>query len=91
MELSVPMMAASYLFLQIGALFWATPAWRKLGRFPLWAFGVATIVLLVGNAMGAPLAPILMLVSLPLMTFYLLVLWVAYLALRPRRTASATA
>lgn len=85
MDLYVPLLATTYLTLQIGALFWATPTWRKLGRFPIWAFGAATIVLLVGNAMGAPLAPILMLVSLPVMTFYLIGLWAIYLAFGPRR------
>jgi len=69
-------MALGYLVLQISALFWSTPSWRKLGRFPIWAFGAATVVLVVGNAIGSPLASILLLVSLPLMTFYLASLWV---------------
>jgi len=89
MDPFVPLMALGYLVLQISALFWSTSSWRKLGRFPIWAFGAATVVLVVGNAIGSPLASILLLVSLPLMTFYLASLWVLYLVLGQHRSAAA--
>lgn len=80
----VPAMAVAYLALQLSAFFWATPGWRKLGRLPLWIFGGATIALVVGGALGAPLAHLLLLMSLPTMTFYLGFLWMVYLIAGPR-------
>ena len=84
MDLFVPAMALAYVLLQVAALFWSSPTWRRLGRVPLWTFGVATVALLVGNAIGAPLAALLMFVSLPIMTAYLAALWIVYLFIGPR-------
>lgn len=88
MDPFVPLMALCYLILQVSALFWSTPSWRKVGRFPIWAFAAAIVVLVVGNAMGSPLASILLLVSLPLMTLYLASVWLLYLILGQHRSAS---
>ncbi len=80
----VPVLALCYVALQISTMFWASPAWRKAGRFPLWAFGASTIVLVVGSSFGASLAPILLLVSLPTMVIYLGLLWSVYLLFGPQ-------
>ena len=83
-DMYVPALALCYLALQISTMFWSSPAWRRAGRFPLWAFGASIVVLVVGGSFGAPLAPILLLVSLPMMIFYLGLLWTVYLLVRPR-------
>ncbi|MEL7026054.1 MAG: hypothetical protein AAGO57_02330 [Pseudomonadota bacterium] len=79
MDMYVPAMALAYIVLQISTYFWAAPAWRKASQIPLWGLSAATLTLVFGS----PVGPALMWFAMPLMTIYLVLLWVAYLLARP--------
>jgi hypothetical protein len=85
MDPYVPLMALAYLMLQFSAMTWAQRPWRRFARLPIWGFGVGMVCLLVFNSIGAPLAGLLMAVSLPCATAYLALLWVLFLTIGPRR------
>lgn len=73
-----PVVAVCYLALQISVLSWRAAPWRTAGQTPLWVLGGATIVAVVLGALGVPFAPMLLWLSLPVMTLYLACLWAAY-------------
>lgn len=82
--LYVPALAALYLAMQLPALFWTTGAWPRFAHLPIWVFAASLIVLVAGQLLGSPLAPILLIVSLPLMVTYLAIVWAFRLVLTQR-------
>lgn len=71
-----------YLALQWAALAQMERGWRAAAALPLLVMTAALVVMVIGLAAGASLAPVAVMLGLPAATAYLAILWPLHFLLR---------
>ena len=69
------LLLVAWLALQVAALKWVTGAWRRAALVPAFALGAAFAIAILGVLSGSNIAPIWVVLALPLCLAWLVALW----------------